>query len=199
MLFGKLNQRPGGPEIAGAVRLEPNNSDNAVIIPPLPFAPDNLPGIEEKFRAILQRGRARGLALGNSFAISVQVVGPSELTRWLSPSQGIEPLGFSISGLGGHGLRVARPGTGPGQAVIRGIERALAPIFGDRGAFASSRGAKLVQRAFTNWKSAPAQEIAELRTGHKFWLIHDFLSPRLTGCFPARFGNRIFGLNSPIA
>jgi hypothetical protein len=61
MLFGKLNQRSGGPEIAGAVRLEPNNSDNAVIIPPLPFAPDNLPGIEEKFRAILQRGRARGV------------------------------------------------------------------------------------------------------------------------------------------
>lgn len=81
MLFGKLNQRSGGPQIAGAVRLEPDNPNYAVIVPQLPFAPDNLPGIEEKFRAIFQRGRARGFALGNSFAISVQLIGPSELTR----------------------------------------------------------------------------------------------------------------------
>ncbi len=60
MLFGKLNQRSGGPEIAGAIRLESNNPDDVVIVPQRPFASNNLPGIEEKFSAILQRGRARG-------------------------------------------------------------------------------------------------------------------------------------------
>jgi hypothetical protein len=81
MLFSKLNQRSGSPEIARAIRFEPNNPNDSVIVPQLPFASNNLPGIEEKFSAILQRGRARGLALGYSFAISVHVIGPSELTR----------------------------------------------------------------------------------------------------------------------
>jgi hypothetical protein len=74
MLFGKLNQRSGSPEIAGAIRFEPNNPNYAVIVPQLPFASNNLPGIEEKFSPIFRRDRARGLALGNSFAISLQVV-----------------------------------------------------------------------------------------------------------------------------
>jgi hypothetical protein len=52
MLFGKLNQRSGGPEFAGAVRLEPDNPNYTVIVPPLPFASNNLPGIEEKFSSI---------------------------------------------------------------------------------------------------------------------------------------------------
>jgi hypothetical protein len=74
MLFGKLNQRSGGPEIASAIRFEPNNPNYVVLVPPLPFASNNLPGIEEKFSTILQRGPARGLVLWNSFAISLQVV-----------------------------------------------------------------------------------------------------------------------------
>jgi hypothetical protein len=96
MLFGKLNQRSGGPEIAGAIRFEPNNPNDVVIVPQLPFAPDNLPGIEEKFRSIFRRDRARGLALGNSFAISVHVIGPSELTWCARPPSRNRATGFFV-------------------------------------------------------------------------------------------------------
>ena len=53
MLFGKLNQRSGGPEIAGAVRLEPDDSDNAVVVPLIPLAPDALSSIDQELGAIL--------------------------------------------------------------------------------------------------------------------------------------------------
>ena len=158
MLFSKLNQRAGGPEIAGAVRLEPDNPNNAVIVPPLPFAPDNFSGIEEKFSALFLRG-ARGLALENGFAISMQVDKPLHQPGALADPAKESSRRVFIAGLGGHGLRVARPALSPSQSVALGIKRTLAPHFGNGRPFTPRGRTKLVESAIADGISRAREKL----------------------------------------